>query len=139
MATSSDSSCSSIQPRRSTYVRRKYPTCATGPPNDVRPRRKRDAEDLGGGPVSPQSRVAPGFQSGSSRPVERVCSAREDEEKVGEAVEIHDDERGDLVVVAGPEGLALGAAADRARDVERRRRPRTRRGGRSSEAPAGRR
>ena len=79
---------------------------------------KRDAEDLGGRSVSPQSRVAPGFQSGSSRPVERVCSAREDEEKVGEAVEIHDDERGDLVVVAGPEGLALGAAADGARDVE---------------------
>ena len=38
-ATSSPNCCSPIQRRRVTYSSRKYPMCATGPPNDVSPSR----------------------------------------------------------------------------------------------------
>ena len=39
-ATSSANRSSDSHPRRTTYSSRKYPTCATGPPNDVNPNRR---------------------------------------------------------------------------------------------------
>ena len=94
--------------------------CATGPPNDVSPRRSAAPKTSGAlpPPGRAQSRVAPGFQSGSSGPRERVRRAGEDEEKVGEPVQVDGDERSELVVPGGSECLALGAPADRPGDVQ---------------------
>ena len=93
---------------------------------------QRDREDLGGAAGVAQSRVAPGFQSGSSGAGQRVRGAGEDEEKVGESVEVDDDQRAKLVARGSAQRLPLGAPADRARDVEPRRRLRP---AREHEAP----
>ena len=66
-----------------------------------------------------RQRVAPGFQSGSSRSAIGVCRARQDEEEVREPVQIRHHERPDLHRLRRRDRLALGAAADRPRDVER--------------------
>ncbi len=52
---------------------------------------------------------------------ERVRRARQDEEEVGEPVQVDGDERAEPVVLRRQDRLTLGAAADRPGDVERRR------------------
>ena len=66
----------------------------------------------------------------------RVRGAREDEQQVGEPVQVDEDERVQLDLFAGRERVALGAAADGAGDVETRRRLGAARAARSSSARA---
>ena len=49
---------------------------------------------------------------------ERVGRAREDEEQIGEPIQVDGDEGTERVILRGPEGLPLGAPADRPRDVQ---------------------
>ena len=101
---------------------------ARAPASSPRSPRRTSRGTLARAPRLPQRLVAAGG---------RVRRAREDEEQVGEPVQVDERRAGSARPPASPsERLALGAAADRARDVQAAPRPRCRRAARSSAAPA---
>ena len=63
----------------------------------------------------------PGLQSGSSRPSAAFAALARMNEKVGEAIQIHEHERVEGCAPRGQQRLALGPSADRAGDVQARR------------------
>ena len=83
--------------------------CATGPPNEVSPRRSAARKTSPADPVTRRARLPERLV----RAGERVGGAREDEQQVGEAVQVDRDERVDVV-------LRRPRRAPRARRADRR-------------------
>ena len=85
---------------------------------EPRPDQRPPGPRLLGGPVGGhRHRSPPGCQSGSALARRGVRSAREDEQQIGEPVQVDERERVDLHALGGGERLALGPAADGARDA----------------------
>ena len=83
--------------------------CATGPPNEVIPRRSAARK------TSPTDPVTVGRARLPERLVrtgESVCGTCEDEQQVGEPVQVDRDERIDVVLPGRDERLTLGAPTD---------------------------
>ena len=83
------------------------------------PEPQRDAEHLGRAAPSRQSRVTPGFQSGSSCPASAFAARARMNRRSDRRFRYTDTSEPSSWSLRGPECLSLGAPADRPRDMER--------------------